>query len=1013
MIDAHDLARALYSFVTERLTLNHFHSEKARKREDPGIASVGRFVLAIAALCFADRALISQSVFTLRPEDPHAVYLAAQSFGAHGNGVDDDSDALQHAIDRVQETTHQGIVFIPEGRYLLHSTIHVWSGIRLVGYGAKRPVLLLGLHSPGFQKGPDRYMLWFTDERPQNGQSVADASEFTFYSAVSNVDFALGDGNPAAVAIRFNVAQHSFISHCNFRLGNARAAIEAVGNQASDIHIFGGEYGIITGKTSPAWQFLLMDSSFEGQRIAAIRTHEAGFTLVRDRFANVPIAIEIPKGQVEQLYGRDLRLQHISRAALVLGDVQNLRSEVNLENVACEDVPRFIEGAQPLRELKPMRLPSRFFVEDRFAVGLDIDRSGREKGVALHHHEHILDHASAIVSSDIPSLPDMSSWVNVQTLGIKGDGGTDDTTAMQRAIDDHAALYFPSGMYRLTGSLRLRRETVLIGFSPITTQLTIIDSEADFRGDGPPIPLLIAPPGGTNIVTGLGISTGNNNPRAVGVEWLAGSRSMLDDVSFMRGHSAYVPLLAPAAFPQASLASRAPMQLDQQYAALWIHTGGGGILRGIWSHGGTAKSGLLIEDTSTPGSIYQFSCEHHLQNEVRLRHVENWKFYDLQTEEENPEGAEAVAVEIDSSHHLLFANTYMYRVSRNVMPKLYAVVARDSSEIAFDNVKVFSQTRLAFDNSVFDQDRDIAVRSHNFTQFVLNDEVRRGAPLPRLSIFVPEASLERVATGFSNASSLTADQAGTVYFSDAAMHSIYLWDGSQRVAARLAKVPSDPMVMGFVAPGTLLVVNSDKSVSNVQITTGSVTPVSEHEAPFPNTVYFLPVGLHNELSTLQLMLEHRGYIFRVGSNTALRSGLLPEHRGYFYAPDEQTALMAGGTWRPILQSSQLAAFAPGLSHYIVSEDDARTYTAERSQGETLTIKLFTERGGTSVVSDVDGNVYIADGQVYVYDRNGHQSGVLEVPERPGSLCFGGADHRTLFIGARASLYAIKTQAAGK
>jgi hypothetical protein len=129
-----------------------------------------------------------------------------------------------------------------------------------------------------------------------------------------------------------------------------------------------------------------MDSSFEGQRVASIRTHEAGFTLVRDRFAHVPVAIEIPKGDVEQLYGRDLRMQHISRAAFVLGDVQNLRSEVNLENVACEDVPRFVEGAESLRDAKSMQLPSRFYVEDRFTAGQDIDSSGREKAVALPHH---------------------------------------------------------------------------------------------------------------------------------------------------------------------------------------------------------------------------------------------------------------------------------------------------------------------------------------------------------------------------------------------------------------------------------------------------------------------------------------------------------------------------------------------------------------------------------------------------------------------------------------------------
>jgi sugar lactone lactonase YvrE len=65
-----------------------------------------------------------------------------------------------------------------------------------------------------------------------------------------------------------------------------------------------------------------------------------------------------------------------------------------------------------------------------------------------------------------------------------------------------------------------------------------------------------------------------------------------------------------------------------------------------------------------------------------------------------------------------------------------------------------------------------------------------------------------------------------------------------------------------------------------------------------------------------------------------------------------------------------------------------------------------------VVADAAGNVYVASGQVWIYDRNGKQIGVLEVPERPGSLAFGGKDKRTLFIGARSSLYSIRTQAPG-
>ncbi|HEX5317255.1 MAG TPA: glycosyl hydrolase family 28-related protein, partial [Candidatus Kapabacteria bacterium] len=387
-----------------------------------------------------------------------------------------------------------------------------------------------------------------------------------------------------------------------------------------------------------------------------------------------------------------------------------------------------------------------------------------EQGIALHHREQPL--RKEVSQTDIPSLPPMSSWVNVHTLGVKGDGGTDDTVALQRAIDEHATLYFPSGRYRLSGTLHLHPNTVLIGFSPFTTQFVLNDSDPNFQGNGAAVPLLQAPRGGKNIVAGLGIATGNANPCAAGIEWLAGSNSMLDDVEFIRGHNEYIQLLEPAS---SARSLRTPVELDSQYPSLWVHDGGGGIFRGIWSHGGTAKAGLLIEDTSTPSRIYQFSCEHHMRNEVRMDHAANWKIYDLQTEEENPEGADADSIELDSSHDLQFVNTYMYRVSRNVMPKPYAVVARNLTNIAFDNVKVFSQTRLAFDNTIADQDSGVEVRAHHFAHFDLSN-LHRGTPLPLPAAFAPDTSLAKVATGFSNASGLTADNAGNIYFSDAAKH---------------------------------------------------------------------------------------------------------------------------------------------------------------------------------------------------------------------------------------------------
>jgi hypothetical protein len=984
----------------------------------------------LAFLALAGRpSLRAQSFYPVRPDDPRAVDFTKAAFGAMADGVGDDSDALQAAINRVQETTRAGVVLIPEGRYRLGKTVYVWQGIRLIGYGAKRPVFVLGRATPGYQEGAGRYMIQFADERPQGGGPIVDASEFTFYSGMSNVDFELQDGNPAAIAVRFHVAQHSALTHMNFQVGSARAAVEDIGNQASDIHVHGGEYGIITKRTAPVWQFLLMDSSFEGQRASGIHTQEAGFTLVRVRFANMPVALQIAPGEVEQLYARDLQLENIRDAAFVAGNSKNSHSAVTFTNIACSDVPRFFRGEEPIIA------PSRHYVVERFSLGLEIGDDGRERGIALRHQERALSAPAPAVANDVPALPVMEKWVNVHTLGVKGDGTTDDTAALQAAIAQHPVLFFPSGNYRVRGSLVLKPDTVLIGLNPGTTQIALGDASPDFGGEGDPTGVIVAPKDGRNILSAISVGTGISNPRAVGVVWMAGPNSLMDDVSFPGrgagggGRGRGGPGGAPAGAPGAQAArgpgpgaapagrgpgARGPSTDGTQPLDLLITNGGGGIFRGNWPHGTNAKVGLRIENTSTPGKIYQMSVEHHNVVEAQFKNVRNWEVYAFQTEEENPAGAEAYALDVENCEALLFANTYMYRVSRNVLPKTHAIVVRHSENVGFENVKVFSQTRLAFDNAVLHETNGAVVRSHFFTHYVANRNAKPPANVDRpATVFGRNATLELLANGFSNVSGLTTSDRGTVFFTDAAKGKIYRWNEFVKKAEEIAEIPGQPQVLQFVSPNNLLAVANERAVYHLS-TDGAMSPqrVEEIMEPAPHTVLLLPVGLHNQLSVMRDLMEHRGYVYRARSNTAIVSVVPNEPRGYFYAPGTRAAIMAGGTWRPILQSSQLAAFVPGTSHFLTSEDDGRTYLAKLENDGRFSTTVFAERGGNSVVSDAAGNVYIASGQVWIYDRDGKPVGVVEVPERPGSLAFGGPDKRTLFIGARGSLYAIRTLAAG-
>jgi hypothetical protein len=136
----------------------------------------------------------------------------------------------------------------------------------------------------------------------------------------------------------------------------------------------------------------------------------------------------------------------------------------------------------------------------------------------------------------------------------------------------------------------------------------------------------------------------------------------------------------------------------------------------------------------------------------------------------------------------------------------------------------------------------------------------------------------------------------------------------------------------------------------------------------------------------------------------------------FLSPDGSTFLPAGeefvdGTlyngikMADVLRAFSLGKATPGKPFYVTDERQKKTYVADVKDDGSLThVKLFAHRGGESVVVGPDGKVYLAAGQIYVYNSDGTPAGEIDVPERPISIVFGGKDRQTLFILARTSLY---------
>jgi hypothetical protein len=950
-------------------------------------------VLTLAALFAATASISAESFYAEKLSDPRAVYLSPSG--------GDDTLAIQSAIDKVQETVRQGIVFLAPGNYRVTNTIYIWQGIRLIGCGTERPKIFLPAKSAGFgNPSPEKIIFYFAGRRPRYATDpVPDANPGTFYSALANVDIEIQEGNPGAVCVRAHYAQHCYLAHMDFHLGDALAGIHEGGNVVEDVHFFGGTHAIWTSKPSPGWQFTLVDCSFEGQRQSAIFEHEAGLTLVRPQFRNVPAAVEIETNWADELWVKDARLENVSGPAFSFGMERNPRNEINLEGIVCSNVPVF---AALVDSRKTFTSPSKIYSVKKFSHGLVFADIGAEPKIENHFDAKSLAHMPKAIGTDLASLPPCETWANIRDLGAKGDGETDNTAVIQNAIANHRAIYFPSGFYVVHDTLKLKPDTVLIGLHPGATQIILPDGTTAFAGAGAPKALLEAPKGGSNIVIGIGLSTGGNNPRAVAALWKAGPHSMINDVRFLGGHGTPLPNGSREnPYNEDHTADPDPHRhWDSQYPSLWVTDGGGGTFLDIWTPSTFAHAGIEISDTTTEGHAYQISIEHHVHNELIVTNAAHWGIYALQTEEERGESGFCLPIEVDSSRDITFANFHSYRVISSYQPFPYAVKISNSRDVRFRNFHCDSNSKVSFDSAIFDQSHGIELRRHEFASLDLSGKISRRRPMKTSAVIADGAKIEKVAGGFFNISGGTTDSHGNFYLVDSHPQKIYCWNSITR---RLStnNVSFQPVNLAVDDAGNLMAICYDDSVYSVD-PGGKITLLKPQPlASAAGKNLYLPVS---------------DWVFNRDS--------LRHPTAQFISPDGTAALPVGKSFLDgetswgVKSSPQIRAFGlgkavPGRPFYITDESNMRTWKTDvNPDGSLGNFQLFAEDGGESVTTDSQGNVYLAAGEIYVFDPAGNLIDTIETPQRPIQILFGGSDSKTLFITARDSLYSLRTKFAG-
>jgi hypothetical protein len=145
--------------------------------------------------------------------------------------------------------------------------------------------------------------------------------------------------------------------------------------------------------------------------------------------------------------------------------------------------------------------------------------------------------------------------VSVKDYGAKGDGITDDTAAIQRALadgrlengkpihDDYygrpKALFFPAGTYLVADTLEwVGCCLTLQGQGSAASIIRLKNAAPGFGDPSTPKPVIRTPDGNMSFrqnIWDLGINTGSNNPGAVGIDWIASNSGAIRNVEIVAG----------------------------------------------------------------------------------------------------------------------------------------------------------------------------------------------------------------------------------------------------------------------------------------------------------------------------------------------------------------------------------------------------------------------------------------------------------------------------------------------
>jgi len=208
-------------------------------------------------------------------------------------------------------------------------------------------------------------------------------------------------------------------------------------------------------------------------------------------------------------------------------------------------------------------------------------------------------------SGNFPSWQSAGA-VNVRSApyNARGDGISDDTAALQRAIDENEVVFIPKGYFRITRPLNLRADTKLVGTARHLSNIVGMGG-GDFDDANSPQPLVrtVNSSASDTALAFIGLHAPIDQRGVYALQWRSGRDSVARNVNFLNR----------SAFGYGGVPGK-PNPPDTNLPLVRIEGNGGGKWYNFYQEShwkqGPGYRHLLVAGTREPLNFYQLNPEH-------------------------------------------------------------------------------------------------------------------------------------------------------------------------------------------------------------------------------------------------------------------------------------------------------------------------------------------------------------------------------------------------------------------